>query len=35
MNILIVNDTFVIGGAEIFSARLAQGFHRAGHKVWH
>jgi len=34
MNILIVNDTFVIGGAEIFSARLAQGFHRAGHNVW-
>jgi len=34
MNILIVNDTFVIGGAEIFSARLAQALHKAGHNVW-
>ena len=34
MNILIVNDTFAIGGAEIFSARLAQALHNAGHRVW-
>ncbi|MBU6122875.1 glycosyltransferase family 4 protein [Hymenobacter siberiensis] len=34
MNILVVNDTFSIGGAEIFSARLAQALHKAGHKVW-
>ena len=34
MNILVVNDTFAIGGAEIFSARLAQALHNAGHRVW-
>ena len=34
MNILVVNDTFSIGGAEIFSARLAQALHKAGHRVW-
>lgn len=34
MNILVVNDTFSIGGAEIFSARLAQALHEAGHRVW-
>ena len=34
MNILVVNDTFSIGGAEIFSARLAQALHKAGHNVW-
>lgn len=34
MNILIVNDTFSIGGAEIFSARLAQALNKAGHRVW-
>jgi len=34
MNILVVNDTFSVGGAEIFSARLAQALHKAGHRVW-
>lgn len=34
MNILVVNDTFSVGGAEVYSARLAQALHQEGHNVW-
>ncbi|UYZ61364.1 glycosyltransferase family 4 protein [Hymenobacter weizhouensis] len=34
MNILILNDTFTVGGAEIFSARLAEALLANGNNVW-